>query len=802
MLNWLRSSAVVLSLPVALSAVVAACGSSPQGDSTFRPDNGADSSTGGDDGSASSSSSSGGDGSIIITGDGGSSSGGDATAGLDVEPSTLQTLTVTVGKPFPTTTFKAYYHGQPVSVGWSVDRGNLAAITSGQSQTGTVTPTGTTGGLLTVTAGYNKATVQRQVFIKLVASQNGANTSIPGEAAQVPKTVGDLTSGGGVGGVGGEGLGVPVTDPTTSKALGSPSGNGSAQGLTFLYPYDKTVWPRGLLAPLLQWTWSVGDADAIQIGLTTTSGSFTWTGQFGRPAILAMTGGKYIRAPIPQDVWAMATETAGNPVPGGKVDQLTVSLVLASGGKGYGPILETWTVAPGLLDGIIYYNSYGTQLAQNLDGAVGGNGRFGGAVLSIQVGDPGPKLAAGKNSPSGDVSGCRVCHSVAAGGSRLVVQHGDSYGTSSAYDLKPTGNVETVMTHDATFPGMYPDGSMALTGNGTLLPLPTDTTPIPVTGLSMFTDLGTPAFSPDGKLVVVSPMSGSGITPAQQLWVVGFDQKTSAFSSPVLVVDDTGKPTDTRPGWGAFLPDGKSLVFQHQSQAGADGNGSSLYTRKGELSQIGWTSSADDTHVTALDQLNGKGYLPKLPAPSGLACTADGVSVGGMDADHSDDVDQNYEPTVNPVPAGGYAWVVFTSRRMYGSVAEIPPFCSDPRGVDLIKNITTKKLWVSAIDVNGKPGTDASHPAFYLPGQELLAGNARAFWVQAPCLADGTSCTSGDQCCNGYCEQGTGDAGLVCQNKPPMGSCSQQGDKCTTSADCCQSNDSCINGYCEQASAQ
>ena len=31
--------------------------------------------------------------------------------------------------------------------------------------------------------------------------------------------------------------------------------------------------------------------------------------------------------------------------------------------------------------------------------------------------------------------------------------------------------------------------------------------------------------------------------------------------------------------------------------------------------------------------------------------------------------------TVNPVPSGGYAWVVFTSRRMYGNVATINPWC-------------------------------------------------------------------------------------------------------------------------------
>ena len=40
---------------------------------------------------------------------------------------------------------------------------------------------------------------------------------------------------------------------------------------------------------------------------------------------------------------------------------------------------------------------------------------------------------------------------------------------------------------------------------------------------------------------------------------------------------------------------------------------------------------------------------------------------------------------MNPVPSGGYAWVVFTSRRLYGNVATINPFYSDPRYHDLTR---------------------------------------------------------------------------------------------------------------------
>src|SRR4029079_1108431 len=113
--------------------------------------------------------------------------------------------------------------------------------------------------------------------------------------------------------------------------------------LGFLYPYDKTVWPRGLLAPILMWSWALGDADAIQIELKTTSGSFSWKGTFGRPPILKLTGGPFIRHPIPQDVWAMATDTAGGQTPNNMPDKLIMNLTVAKGGMAYGPITQTWT---------------------------------------------------------------------------------------------------------------------------------------------------------------------------------------------------------------------------------------------------------------------------------------------------------------------------------------------------------------------------------------------------------------------------------------------------------------------------
>lgn len=718
---------------------------------------------------------------------------------LDVQPAQLQTITVMAGGMSPTVPYTATWNGQPVSATWSIDRGEIGSLPAGPADTETFVPRGTTGGLATIRAAYMGKSVTRQILVQLTSSQNGPNPNSAGDMAQIATSTGQLTASGGVGGVGGEGLGPAVTDQNLINLLKNPTGNGQAQGLKFLYPYNNTVWPRGMLAPNLMWQWATNNADAILIELSTTSGSYSWSGTFGRPAILATTGGAFIRHPIPQSAWEAATNSAGGVTPSGAADRLTLKLTIARGGQSYGPITQTWTVAPARLSGIIYYQSYGTLLAQNLGGAVGGNGKFGGAVLSIRVGDTGPKLAAGA---SGTEAQCRTCHSVAANGSQLIAQRGDAYGTSVGYTLTPTGTTERALYNSPEFPAIYPDGSMSLSPNGQLYNL-TNGSPLTSTGLAaVTTNLGTPQFSPNGKLIAFNPFAGPIANPAQKLVVMSFDAMTRTFANPVTIVDDTGKPAETRPGWPAVFPDGNSVVFQHQYAAGDDGNSAAMNTRKGAKGEIAWASVSGNKVVTALNQLNGRdaagmSYLPKLAAPISMMCGADNVQVGARDADHADDVNLNYEPTVNPVASGGYAWVVFTSRRMYGNLATIPPYCSDPRGVNLVTNITTKKLWVAAIDVAGNPMTDASHPAFYLPAQELLAGNARGFWTLDPCKSDGASCQSGDQCCNGYCQPNPATGALQCSSSS-SNQCSAVQEKCTTAANCCDTSNLCINGFCTQ----
>ena len=64
------------------------------------------------------------------------------------------------------------------------------------------------------------------------------------------------------------------------------------------------------------------------------------------------------------------------------------------------------------------------------------------------------------------------------------------------------------------------------------------------------------------------------------------------------------------------------------------------------------------------------------------------------------------------------------------------------------------------------------------------------------CKADGRTCESGDQCCNGYF-RGNGAGGAhVCSNVPPNNNCAGAQDKCVTANDCCDESNQCIIGFC------
>jgi hypothetical protein len=690
----------------------------------------------------------------------------DPLAPLELTPQD-PVLTVTAADPMPSVTFEVQRDGVVVDgPTFSVIDADFGAIDA----QGLFTASGATAGQTMVEARVGENIVLTSLTVRIEAEQNGAEDD------------GSGSSSGGYGGVGGEGPGGPVTDASQQALDGTPETDGA---LSFLYPYDETVLPLGLLAPLLQWTEpSQGTVDAIKVHLS--GQHYDFNGYYARPPALA-DADPFVRHPIPQEVWDVATRsTAGG--------TLEVELTVEIAGQAYGPITRTLRIANGILQGTVYYQSYGTDLVKNYDGAVGGDGRFGGATLAIEPGETGPRLIAGAD---GGHAECRVCHSVASRGARMIVQHGDDYPLTSSYDLL-NGNAEQAYPQNTSgmlgWLGMTPDGELGL---GTSTPLgygPSagaqlydmqDGSVVPTTGLTDFvTEAGFPAFSHDGTRVAFNFRAGPGDATigagdAKKLVMMDFDRASAAFSNPTLLHED---PQD--PGWPSFTPDGNGVVFQALIESGDQ----YFYTREGGKGELWWTNLLTGTSHR-LDQANGTGYLPTGPD------------------NHDADQELNYEPTVAPIAAGGYAWVVFTSRRRYGNVATIDPWRSDPRDYDHTQEITTKKLWVAAVDLNVEVdldgqavtttvGDDPSHPPFYLPGQELHAGNTRGYWVVDPCRDDGMSCDSGVECCSGRCQVDPESGERTCG--PKTGECALELDACDTSADCCDQALMCIGGVCTQ----
>jgi hypothetical protein len=686
---------------------------------------------------------------------------------------TSQSITVPYGTQTPTVQYTATINGNPVPASFATDSGQIGTVSA---STGLMTPTGTIGGTAHISATYLSQTVSTPLTVTVQLTQNGD-----------PNAGVDAGGAGGNGGVGGNGPGGAVTGSTQTTLNNTPVPD---TGLAWLYPYNNTLWPQGLLPPLLQWqpggNGTISPYTAVKI--TMTEPGFSYTGYF------AANASPFVNIPVEAIPWnVMAySNSGGAPV--------TVSLVFATAGGGtYGPLTENWYISPGTLQGTVYYNSYGTNLATNYCCTLGG-APFGGATLAIKNGATSPTLVAGTSTYPNSINGCRVCHSVSADGSTLITQHGDSYGTSSWYALATYAETQLNPTGTGQFawPALFPNGSILLAdgaplaGGGAytaqLFNAHTGTT-VGSTGLPSGLKAGSPVFSPDGTHVAFTWSGGTG-ADGVSLAAMDYSQSTSTFSNFRVLYKPTSSGATAL--WPSFMPTNNAVIFELEVQ----NNGRD------------WGGTRSPCDSTACANENGSGsqgeiwWVDLATKAAARLSTLDGLSGGALyvptSASHVNDSVLDFEPTVNPVVSGGEAWVVFTTRRLYGNVATLPPYYSDPRFVNLTTSPTPKKLWVAAVDLNATPGTDASHPAFYLPAQELLAGNSRGYWVVNPCQADGTSCQSGDECCGGYCE--ATDGGLVCSAKPPA--CSQILDKCTQNSDCCGANLGvvCINGFCSEPS--
>jgi len=792
----------VLALAIAAGAAFAGCGSSPGETGALQ-----------DGGVGPSDATSRADTGFVFGGSGSGGGSGDASQGLLTLAPLMTTVTVVVGQPVPTVQFTAYVGGVQMGAAWGIDRGELGTINS----SGLFTPSGTIGGVGNITVAYGSQTATTTISVVIQATDQGdPDYSASGYDAGT----------GGYGGVGGNGPGPQPTAAQVTALNGTPVADPT---VSILYPYTGTVWPEGLLAPLLQWQQGANNFDSVYIDLKEKN--YEFKGYFAANVM------PFVNLPIPQAAWDALTFSND-----GGGDPVTMTVVFAAGGTAIGPYTETWTVAQATLQGTIYYNSYGTALVKNSDSTDHYGNQYGAGTLAIAPGATSPALVAGVTSlptnPSpqdagpnkpANGTGCRVCHTVSADGKSLVTQASNS----SASDYTDTVYIDlandTTMgagtslgTKNLAFPAYYKDGTLLLSSSGKMIngdsssklySVPSGTAVAGAQGLPATFQGNVPAFSPDGAHVSFnfwggSLTAGAGATDAGatdagaidagapdaagatlnsdqvSLGILDFDG-TSTFSNPrVLYTPAGGNPVV----YSSFLPNSAGIVFEIELSNPA---GSWGYTWNGNTSQLWWVDVASGM-AHGLDQLNGYNAAGNVYLP-GNDSNAD--AGGTVTHPAAQEVMLNYEPTVNPIASGGYAWVVFTSRRMYGNVAQLDPWTSDPRNYPWLDEVTDKKLWVAAVDLNAQPGTDPSHPAFYLPAQELHAGNARGYWSVEACHPDGQSCMTGTQCCGGYCQPGS-DGGLICTSEMP--SCAGELEKCTQTSDCCGAAQgvSCIGGVC------
>ena len=149
-----------------------------------------------------------------------------------------------------------------------------------------------------------------------------------------------------------------ITENPGGVATGTQTqlqGGGSADAaFAWLYPYDQTVFPRGLIPPTMQFGGVTADAEYVHI----TCASLDYKGFFS-----ASRAGT--RLALSQLVWTAITNAASGPKrPAGRAGHQDLQREVT------GPITESWPVAQGSLRGIVYYETYESQLAGGL-GSVG-----------------------------------------------------------------------------------------------------------------------------------------------------------------------------------------------------------------------------------------------------------------------------------------------------------------------------------------------------------------------------------------------------------------------------------------------
>jgi len=340
-------------------------------------------------------------------------------------------------------------------------------------------------------------------------------------------------------------------------------------------------------------------------------------------------------------------------------------------------------------------------------------------------------------------------------------------------------------------------------------------TPVDVTAASpgnwglAGTSMMVPSFAPDGsKLVFIDGDSAGGAGWRKGLSTFDFNQSVKQFQNRRLIANTW--PLGDVMKWPTFESDSRSVIFQTT----VPGDACCRKTDWTKYGYMGPTNYYEDP---------GRLWSIDSQATSPTAIELVNLNRG----EQANDANKSYQPTMLPVAAGGYRWVVFTSTRPYGNTLNLPSVqkdFSDPSTYPtssyqalMPATAIQSQLWVAAIDDVASGSTDRSHPAFWLPSQNFAPAansvngytNERAFWAIDSCHPTGTdtsaSCEVDEDCCGGVGANRTAACRLDtpiknpatrhCRALPPAGGCNDAGKPCGATSECC-GGEVCVGAIC------
>jgi hypothetical protein len=347
-----------------------------------------------------------------------------------------------------------------------------------------------------------------------------------------------------------------------------------------------------------------------------------------------------------------------------------------------------------------------------------------------------------------------------------------------------------------------------------------------------------PVISPDGtKIAYVNGDADVDGGFAETGWrrgltMLNFNQSTMALSNKKRLLNNWNATTPGMPlKWPFFEGDSRSLLYVEtdpnefcSSDANA-GKCNSVPTDTYAAAVCTGTATTQSVDTNLERACFNAAYGSMSPTTRGFwpgriysidtsatTPSTTRIELSNLDnAEDTADADKAYQPTVLPFTAGGKRWVIFTSPRSYGN--QFNQRGSGGSGTPTDLSCAASMLWVAALDDATANGTDRSHPAFFMPGQQVLKitasphyVNERGYLVPSPCKSAGTSCSVDEECCGSSAtpataacrapvgwDPSTGAPAKSCQAL--SGTCSNAGQSCSTGADCCNSA-SCINFVC------